>query len=173
MQKMDLYQNFIPTRIERRIIFSFSLTIFLLAGMVSLTSTASVAYGQIGDSKAGVFNHTQTDSSGNTTWINSGNWSMTGINSSSPSLTAVIEMAKPNGSAGHEQEINDFKLVELPVIENQTIYLNGTSTITMRNGPVTSDPTVIALSQEKIDIYFDPEDINNHFENQSISGIAN
>ena len=82
-------------------------------------------------------------------------------------------MAKPNGSAGHEHEINDFKLIGSPVIENQTIHLNGNSTITMRDGPVTNEPTVIALSQEKIDIYFDPEDIKNHFENQSISGIAN
>ena len=170
---MDLDQNFSATRLKRRINFSFSLTIFLVAGLVILTSAASVAYGQVGDTKAGVFNHTQTDSSGNTTWINSGNWSMTGINSSSPSLTAIIEMAKPNGSAGHEHEINDFKLVGSPVIENQTIHLNGTSTITMRDGPVTNEPTVIALSQEKIDIYFDPENINNHFENQSISGIAN
>ena len=170
---MDLDQNFTATRLKRRINFSFSLTIFLVAGLVVLTSAASVAYGQVGDTKAGVFNHTQTDSSGNTTWINSGNWSMTGINSSSPSLTAIIEMAKPNGSAGHEHEINDFKLVGSPVIENQTIHLNGTSTITMRDGPVTNEPTVIALSQEKIDIYFDPENINNHFENQSISGIAN
>ena len=120
--------------------------------MVISISTASVAYGQIGDTKVGVFNHTQTDSSGNTTWINAGNWSMSGINSSSPSLTAIIEMAKPNGSAGHEHEINDFKLIGSPVIENQTIHLNGTSTITIRDGPVTSEPTVIALSQEKIDI---------------------
>jgi hypothetical protein len=170
---MDLDQNFTATRLKRRISFSFSLTIFLVAGLVILTSAASVAYGQVGDTKAGVFNHTQTDSSGNTTWINSGNWSMTRINSSFPSLTAIIEMAKPNGSAGHEHEINDFKLVGSPVIENQTIHLNGTSTITMRDGPVTNEPTVIALSQEKIDIYFDPENINNHFENQSISGIAN
>ena len=170
---MDFHQNFTTTKLRGRIIFSFSLSIFLIAGMVILTSAASVADGQVGDTKAGVFNHTQTDSSGNTTWINSGNWSMTGINSSSPSLTAIIEMAKPNGSAGHEHEINDFKLVGSPVIENQTIHLNGTSTITMRDGPVTNEPTVIALSQEKIDIYFDPEDINNHFENQSISGIAN
>ena len=123
---MDHEKNFIATRLERRIIFSFSLTIFLVAGIVILTSTAFVAYGQVGDAKAGVFNHTQTDSSGNTTWINSGNWSMTGINSSSPSLTAIIEMAKPDGSAGHEHEINDFKLVGSPVIENQTIHLNGT-----------------------------------------------
>ena len=170
---MDFDQNFTTTKLRGRIIFSFSLSIFLVAGMVILTSTASVADGQVGDTKAGVFNHTQTDSSGNTTWINSGNWSMTGINSSSPSLTAIIEMAKPNGSAGHEHEINDFKLIGSPVIENQTIHLNGTSTITMRDGPVTNEPTVIALSQEKIDIYFDPEDIKNHFENQSISGIAN
>ena len=170
---MDFHQNFTTTKFRRRIIFSFSLSIFLIAGMIILTSTASVADGQVGDTKAGVFNHTQTDSSGNTTWINYGNWSMTGINSSSPSLTAIIEMAKPNGSAGHEHEINDFKLVGSPVIENQTIHLNGTSTITMRDGPVTNEPTIIALSQEKIDIYFDPEDIKNHFENQSISGIAN
>jgi hypothetical protein len=169
---MDLDQNFTTTKLSR-IIFSFSLSIFLVAGMVILASTASVAGGQVGNTKAGVFNYTQTDSSGNTTWINSGNWSMTGINSSSPSLTAIIEMAKPNGSAGHEHEINDFKLIGSPVIENQTIHLNGTSTITMRDGPVTNEPTVIALSLEKIDIYFDPEDIKNHFENQSISGIVN
>ena len=170
---MNFDQNFAPTKPKRRIIFSFSLTILLIAGIVVLTSTTSVTNGQVGDTKAGVFNHTQTDSSGNTTWINSGNWSMTGINSSSPSFTAIIEMAKPNGSAGHEHEVNDFKLIGSPVLENQTIHLNGTSTITMRDGPVTTEPTVIALSQGKIDIYFDPDNINNHFENQSISGIGN
>ncbi len=81
---MDLDQNFTATKLRRRIIFSFSLSIFLVAGMVILTSTASVADGQVGDTTAGVFNYTQTDSSGNITRINSGNWSMTGIYSSSP-----------------------------------------------------------------------------------------
>ncbi len=170
---MDFDKDFTATKVKRKNIFSFSLTVFLVVGIVVLTSTASVTFGQVGDTKTGVFNHTQTDSSGNTTWINSGNWSMTGINSSSPSLTAIIDMAKPNGSAGHEHEISDFELIGSPVIENQTIHLNGTSTITMRDGPVTNEPTVIALSQEEIDIYFDPENINNHFENQSISGIGN
>ncbi len=69
--------------------------------------------------------------------------------------------------------ISDFELIGSPVIENQTIHLNGTSTITLRDGPVTNEPTVIALSQEEIEIYFDPENIDNHFENQSISGIGN
>jgi len=64
---MDLDQNFTLTRLERRFILSFSLTIFLVAAMVISTCTASVAYGQVGDTKVGVFNNTQTDSSGNTT----------------------------------------------------------------------------------------------------------
>ncbi|TVP40917.1 hypothetical protein [Candidatus Nitrosocosmicus arcticus] len=170
---MDFYKDFTATKLKRKNIFSFSLTVFLVAGIVVLTSTVSITYGQVGNTKTGVFNHTQTDSSGNITWINSGNWSMTGINSSSPSFTAIIDMAKPNGSAGHEHEISDFELIGSPVIENQTIHLNGISTITMRDGPATNEPTVIALSQEEIDIYFDPENINNHFENQSISGIGN
>ena len=39
---MDFDQNFIPTKPKRRIIFSFSLTIFLIvAGIVVLTSTTS------------------------------------------------------------------------------------------------------------------------------------
>ncbi len=75
---MDLDQNFTTTRLGSRDIFSFSLTILLVDGIVVLTSIASVAHGQLGDTKAGVFNHTQTDYSGTSTWTNSGNWSMTG-----------------------------------------------------------------------------------------------
>jgi hypothetical protein len=45
---MDLDQNFTATRLKRRINFSFSLTIFLVAGLAVLTNAASVAYGQVG-----------------------------------------------------------------------------------------------------------------------------
>ena len=44
--KNGSWKEFIATRLERRIIFSFGLTIFLVAGIVILTSAASVAYGQ-------------------------------------------------------------------------------------------------------------------------------
>ena len=37
---MDLDQNFTATRLKRRINFSFSLTIFLVAGLAVLTNAA-------------------------------------------------------------------------------------------------------------------------------------
>lgn len=138
-----------------------------------LTGITSDSHAQQEDPKTGIFNHTQTDSTGNPDWINLGNWSVTGINTTSPSFNAVIDMAKPNGSEAHEHKVSEFELVGEPVIEGQTVHLNGTSTITMRDGPVTDAPTVIALSEEAIDIYFDPNKVDNHFGNQSISGMQN
>ena len=45
---MDHHKNFTTTKLKGRIIFSFGLTIFLIAGIVILTSAASVADGQVG-----------------------------------------------------------------------------------------------------------------------------
>ncbi|MDR4490477.1 hypothetical protein [Candidatus Nitrosocosmicus sp. SS] len=43
---------------------------------------------------------------------------MTGINSSSPTFEAVIDMAKPDGSAAHEHEIITYRFQN-----NQTIKI--------------------------------------------------
>lgn len=56
----------------------------------------------------------------------------------------------------------------MPIVDNVTTNLNGTSTITIRAGTVTGLTTLTALSNESIDVYFDPEKIDDHFENQSI-----
>ncbi|HEU5120756.1 MAG TPA: hypothetical protein VFT71_07185 [Candidatus Nitrosocosmicus sp.] len=45
----------------------------------------------------------------------------------------------------------------MPIVDSVTINLNGTSTITMRDGPVTGLTTLTALSNESIDVYFDPK----------------
>ena len=166
--------NFNRKSIDKKEYFTlFGFTLLFLAAIALSPSIYSIVhvYAQQTDSRTGIFNHTQTDSTGNTSWINSGNWSITAMNSSSPSFNAIIEMSKPNGSAAHEHEISNFNLAESPIVDNETINLNGTSTITMRDGPVTALKTIIAFSNESIDVYFDPEKIDNHFENQSVSGI--
>lgn len=155
----------------RKITLSFGFTLLFLSGIALSSSVSSIVYAQQTDSRTGIFNHTQTDSTGNASWINSGNWSISAMNSSNPSFDAIIGMAKPNGSEAHEHEIGNFSLIETPIVDNETINLNGTSTITMRDGPVTGLITIIALSNESVDVYFDPEKIDNHFENQSISGM--
>jgi hypothetical protein len=45
-----------------------------------------------------------------------------------------------------------------------TRIFNGTSTASMREGPVTNIPTGISIMGDKvISIWFDPSKINNHF----------
>ena len=172
MLEMNFYNNFLnKKRYFTKITLVFGFTMLFLATIALTINNHSNVEAQQTDSKTGIFNHTQTDFTGNTSWINSGNWSINALNSSNPSFTAVIEMSKPNGSAGHEHEISNFNLTQAPIVDGEVINLNGTSTITMRNGPVTNLTTIIALYNESIDVYFDPERIDNHFENQSISGI--
>lgn len=147
------------------------ITTLLITGNSLLSNMQLDVQAQASNSLSGIFNHTQTNMLGNTSWINSGNWTVSNINSTSPSFEAIIEMSKPNGSALHEHEIKDFNLTSTPIVEGDLINFNGTSTITMKNGPVMNTPTIIALSNESLDVYFDPNKIDNHFENQSLSGV--
>lgn len=45
---MDFDKDFKATKLKRKNIFSFSLIVFLVAGIVILASTASIAIGQLG-----------------------------------------------------------------------------------------------------------------------------
>jgi hypothetical protein len=143
---------------------------FLTVG--SFSASSSLSFAQESENLTGTFNHTQTDVSGNVDWLNTGNWSLTGMTSESPSFDAVIDMAKPNGSAAHDHQVSEFTLVGSPVSQGNTTILNGTSTITMRDGPVTEEPTVVTLSDESISVYFDPTKIDDHFGNQSVTGTV-
>ena len=125
--------------------------------------------------KRGIFIYTQTDESGNSEWLDTGTWSMTGIESSSPesgnsewldtgnwSLTggessspifeAVIDMAKPDGSAAHEHEVNNLVVSEYTSSQTGVTTIQGNTTITMKDGPVTDEPTMITLDGNAISL---------------------
>jgi hypothetical protein len=145
--------------------------------LTTITTTSSTslnnfdaAYAQQNTTKSGTFNYTQTDASGNPGWINTGNWSISGLNSTSVTFDAVIDMAKPNGSAAHENEVNDLAVSGLLTNPDGSTVIEGTTTITMREGPVTEEPTRITLDENTISVYFDPAKIDDHFGNQSITG---
>ncbi len=74
-------------------------------------------------------------------------------------------MAKPNGSAAHDHTVSDYRAIGAPITEEGSTIINGTTTITMRNGPVFGEPTVIRLSDTGIDVYFDPVKTNDYFGN--------
>ena len=54
-------------------------------------------------------------------------------------------MTKTDRTASHTHTISDFKLVGDPVVNANTTIFNGTSTITMKDGPVNDVPISIRL----------------------------
>jgi hypothetical protein len=125
----------------------------------------------------------QNDESAQPTWIISGQWNITNPTQSNQSNTsnaiafhASLAMVKTDGTERHRHKISDFKLSRSSTIGANapfdTAVLNGTSTLSMVDGPPREDvPTGIKLmNRGAISIWLDPSAIDNHFGNTPIYG---
>ena len=110
----------------------------------------------------------------NTEWIVGGVYRMENLNSTSPTFNASFYMIKTDGNASHTHDVYDFVLAGEPVSNGNYTIFDGTSTVTMREGPVTEVPTTITLLGDTgVSILFDPSKTNNHFGNSPIYGTQN
>jgi hypothetical protein len=99
---------------------------------------------------------------------------MENFNSTSPTFNASFYMVKTDGTATHTHDVYDFVISGEPTSSGNSTTYNGTSTVTMREGPVTDVPTTITvLDDSAISILFDPSKTNNHFGNSAIYGTQN
>jgi hypothetical protein len=81
-------------------------------------------------------------------------------------------MVMLNGTGGHTHTITNFVLANVSRPDDMTKIFNGTSTASMREGPVTDIPTSIEIIGDKIiSIWLDPSKIDNHYGNTPIYGI--
>jgi hypothetical protein len=157
-------------------------TIFLLAVSVSLIVVA-VNLNQVfaqnpsnTDSNVLKGGITSTSNDGNTTepaWVIGGVYKFTEFNSSSPTFNASFYMTKIDGTAEHIHSIYDLKLSGSPVVDSSSnsTMLNGTTTVTLKDGPVSNVPTQIELLDESaIAITVDGNSTNNHFGTTPIYG---
>ncbi|HET6640504.1 MAG TPA: hypothetical protein VFG77_02735 [Nitrososphaeraceae archaeon] len=155
------------------------------------------SYGMMGPGHyaAGSVASIQNDENGDPSWILSGYWkaSLTedetaenGNQSSSASnstsnmgkdmskngkFVASFDMVRTNGSALHQHQIDNFTLTEMSMPDNNTAVFNGTLTVTMRDGPVTSVPTSVTdMGNNVVSIYLDPTAVDNHFGDTPIYG---
>ncbi|HEU5120813.1 MAG TPA: hypothetical protein VFT71_07470 [Candidatus Nitrosocosmicus sp.] len=121
-----------------------------------------------------------TNDTGNVDWLLSITWrsSLTNLTDSNAitnntqdnqtygRFVAAIEMIKPDGSSRHTHTLTDFFVTSFSQDEqnNSTIY-NGTSTISLRDGPVVHIPTTIQKSNNNsvFKITFDPKGVDYHF----------
>ncbi|MDR4512837.1 MAG: hypothetical protein MRJ93_14150 [Nitrososphaeraceae archaeon] len=105
-------------------------------------------------------------------WILAGVFKIENV-TSSPTFNSTFYMIKTDGTNKHIHSIYDFKLNGEPIVNpnNNSTVLNGTSTITMKDGPVKEVPTVISLlNDDGFTILVDPSKVSNHFGNWPIYG---
>ena len=113
----------------------------------------------------------QNDITGKTNWIAGGAYKMSNINSANPIFDAAFYMIKTDGTSPHKHTISDFKISGTPIVANNSTTFNGTSTVTMKDGPVKDVPTSIKFTDESsVSIWLDPTKTNNHFGSTLIYG---
>jgi hypothetical protein len=177
--------------IGNTIIFASVATIFAVTAIFAHQSYQATAYPQQyqgGNDTFGIISSIQNDESGQPAWIVSGHWTstLTGDNSINANQTTAdatapytgspfdtqVEMVMLNGTGGHTHTITNFVLANVSQPDNMTKIFNGTSTASMREGPVTDIPTSIEIIGDKIiSIWLDPSKIDNHYGNTPIYGI--
>ncbi len=80
-------------------------------------------------------------------------------------------MIKLDGTSPHTHTISDFKINGSPTVSNNSTTLNGTVTVTMKNGPVKDVPISVKLmGNSAVSFWFDPVKTEKHFGDTVIYG---
>ena len=170
---------------------SITIPIFIVLAGLLLTMTSFSTHSVFAvetnmpnsNSLKGALTSLQNDKDAKPAWIISGvfkinnysNKSNSNINNSntnnSPVLNATFYMIKLDGTSSHTHTVSDFKITGSPQTSGNSTTINGTSTVTMKEGPVTNVPTSIKiLDNSAITLWFDPTKVENHFGNTPIYG---
>ena len=177
--------------IRHAMIFASLATILMVTIIFtqSYPATAFPQQYQSGNQIFGVISSVQNDESGQPAWIVTGPWTTTllsdsSANASQPMGNATgpfggspfntqVQMVRLDGTAGHTHTITNFVLANVSQPNNMTKVFNGTSTASMREGPVTDIPTTIRIIGDKvISIWLDPSRIENHYGNTPLYGLV-
>lgn len=165
----------------RSIYIRILLATVLISGLsIGATAIATNAQGSTnttsGNSLKGSLTSIQTDDN-NTSWIVSGAFRMDNISSTtisattSPIFNASFYMMKTDGTTPHKHDIYDLQLTGQPSTKDNSTIFNGTSTVTMKDGPVQDVPTSVALMGDSaVSVWLDPAKVNKHFGDTLIYG---
>jgi hypothetical protein len=121
-----------------------------------------------------------SNNTGNVDWVLSGTWRSTlsndtvsstnenvsQSNQSSGVFKAAIEMIKPDGTGRHTHALTNFVVMNaIQNADSNSTTFNGTSTISLRDGPAIDIPTTIERSANGnvFIITIDPESVDYHF----------
>jgi hypothetical protein len=148
------------------------LSTFVIAGaLLSLTgANAQALSGSLTDYKFGY----GPIASINNDWILAGHWMgyhhLSNLTDSG--FHSTFDMVMKNGSAPHMHQISNGTISDVRMDGNNSI-IQGSVTITMKDGPVSDVPTNWTISNNNtLAIELDPSKINNHFGESPIYGLV-
>jgi hypothetical protein len=164
------------TSTKNKALFIVPIGIFLLLA-IGLASI-NVIYAQTNSTqsssapnKQGTITSVQNGPDGKAAWNLAGNWNSTGLNSKTPTFNSHFSMAKLDGSSKHSHTISNFKIEGNPVTNATGTTYKGTTTVTMKEGPVNNVPITVVISPSgDLSIILDPKLTSNHFGNTPIKG---
>ncbi|MGE0692163.1 MAG: hypothetical protein AB7O87_16410 [Candidatus Nitrosocosmicus sp.] len=164
-------------KFKYELILSISLIVVMVSLLMNVNMTQIYAQNPSNpDSNVLKGGITSTSNNGNTTdpeWVLGGTYRFSDFNSSSPIFNASFYMTKVDGTAEHIHSIYNLKLSSEPIINSSsnTTTLNGTATVTLKDGPVSNVPTKIELLDNSgIAITLDNNMTKNHFGTTPIYG---
>ena len=156
-------------------------TILFAALLISLIESNAFAIHKIGFANFGMKKIMTLPNFGfgtiasiNQDWILSGHWSgfYNQTNLSDSGFYSIFRMVKADGTAPHTHEIYNATATNITQQGNATI-ITGTSSITLKDGPVNNVPTTWTIINGNIlTISMDPSKTNNHFGNTPIFGLV-
>jgi len=180
-----------PTIIHAMIFASLA-TILMATILLTQQNYKAIAFPQpykSGNQTFGVISSIQNDESGKPAWVVTGHWTSSLLSDNSANASQAmgnttapfarspfnmqLEMVRFNGIAGHTHTITNFVVANVSQPDNMTKVFNGTSTASLREGPVMDVPTSIKITGDKvISIWLDPSKVENHYGNTPIYGLV-
>ena len=149
----------------------------------TMTETTTPASSSSASKMMGVIASIQRDENGNPAWITAGHWN---LESDSPliggsdvqtephvtNFSATLDMvSNADGTAQHTHQVSDFTQTGVLHEGPNATTVNGTFTVTLREGPVENVNGYIHIVNDKMEFYLDPAATDNHFGPTTITGI--
>ena len=153
-----------------------------IGSVIGSTNFVPPAYAQTSrNSQSGLIGSIQNNPQGKPAWVLTGVWTMDFANGTSSTsrdrynnvtdFRASMTMVMLTGSGSHTHEISNFKQSGRATINSTAATVNGTATVTMKNGPVSDVPISISVYRGKgIALWIDPSKTSNHFGDTPIYG---
>ncbi len=137
----------------------------------------------------GVIASIQQDGNGNPAWITAGDWWLEsdapligGSNATGSTTTAephisnftanLAMVSNENGTMFHTHKISNFNQTSVQHQGANSTTVNGTLTVSLREGPVNDVRGYIHITNDKIEFWVDPGATDNHFGPTAITGIV-